>query len=296
VKTADVGSHVSATCILCGRPVQDALVCAADALSLSQSLQIASGHAEDAEAVLTRQARYGAGGSGGSGDRLPGNLNAAERYGAIENTVGTWARHVVEERGMELPARLPKVGPVCAVIDCGHGSCLGIQLRRPPRGLAQAANWLSTQTEWLRRQPEAQEAFSELEDACNDLARLVDRPADKQLVGVCDCGKVLYAAEGRAKIQCPAPTCELKWDVEVSRDILRQHLGDKLVTISEAAHLMAYLDGDRTQDNLRKLIAARVKSGQVIAHGEDREGEPTYRFGEVAAILAAIPRRERKAA
>lgn len=280
-------------CVRCGRPTADGYACSPCGHILAQSLQDASGHAEDAEAVLARQTRYSAGGRGGSDEPLPVDLTAAARYRVIENTIGTWARHVVEERGTELPSRLPKQGPVCERIDCGHGSCLGIALRRPPRTLPAAANWLATQIEWLRKRPEADEAFAELGDACADLARLVDRPADKELVGVCDCGKVLYAPIGRGVVQCPMPLCKLVWNVDESRAILRRHLDDKLVTAAEAAHLGQYLDTDRTQEQIRRLVNKWAERGQIEAHSAI-DGDAVYRFGEIFERLATTQRRQRR--
>lgn len=262
-------------CAQCGRELADALVCGPCASALAQTLQIASGHAEDAEAVIARQVRYSAGGSGGSDEPMPVDLTAATRFGAVENTFGTWARDLSESTGEPIPA------PVWPQLNVA----------------AIAAAFLARHVDLIRTGPAAAEAFDELHDACTQLARLVDRPADKELVGVCDCGKVLYAAAGRTLVVCPMPTCKLPWNVAESRDILRRHLGDKLVTVPEAARLAAYLDSDRTQDNIRKLIAARVRSGLLVPHGGiEVEGaiEPTYRFSEVAALLADIPRRNRE--
>jgi hypothetical protein len=300
---------VAATCVRCGAPT-DAAVCRPEARTLAVELLTAAGHAEDAEAVITKQARYGTGGGGGNEEPMPVDLTAAGRLGAVESTVGTWARHVCETRGTELPARRPLLGPVCAE-PCEHLSCERIQYRRPPSGLAQAAGWLATQIEWLRKRPEAGEAFADLHDACEQLARLVDRPPDKRLVGVCDCGRVLYAPVGRTAIRCPKP-CGAEWNVDDGQDILMRHLDDKLLTAGEAARLAAYLDADRTQEQIRKLIAAFARRSLLIAHGyvmrdptdaelrDDPEAGPvtvpTYRFGDIREQLARTPRRNREGA
>jgi len=286
---------LSAECTRCGRPT-DGTVCHPEASALADALGIAAGHAEDAETVIARQARYGGGSRGGSDEPLPVDLTASARLDAVENTIGTWARHVVDARGTELPARRPRLGPTCERIDCGHGSCLAIALRRPPRTLAAAAGWLSTQVEWLRHRPEAGEAFDELHDACTQLARLVDRPPDRDLVGMCDCGKVLYAAHGRTLIQCPQPRCKLVWHVERSRDILRRALDDKLFTAAEAARLLVHLDdGDRGTEQIRKLINKWAERGRITADGEIG-GEPVYRFGDLGERLAGATRRTARVA
>lgn len=316
------------TCACCAKPLADgSVVCRADGLSLAVRLREAAGHAEDAWTVIARQTRYGGGGgarkaeaepeANGHTNRrnpvvafgwqasverpkagalrpepVPVDLSAAERLAEVTNVITTWARHVCEERETELPARRPMLGPAC--VDCLHVSCAGVRRRLPPSELGEAAAWLATQVEWLRMRPEAREAFDELEDACRMLRGLVDRPAERLLVGMCDCGKVLYAPPGRREIQCPEETCQLPWHVERSRDILMRHLNGTVVTAAEGARLAAYLS-DRTQDAIRKLIASRARTGQLAAHGRLDE-EPAYRFGEITSMLAAIPRRHREGA
>lgn len=321
------------TCACCGKPLADGgAVCHADALSLAQTLREAAGHAEDAPTVVARLTRYGGVGGGARkpepestavtaanrrnpvaafgwaasverprtsaliAEPMPYDEGASERLADITNTVTTWARHVCEERGTELPARRPLLGPLCILGagDCGHASCAGVRRRLPPSALSEAAAWLATQVDWLRARPEAREAFDELADACRMLRGLVDRPAERLLVGVCDCNAVLYAAPGRQIVKCPTPKCELEWHVERSRDILMRHLNGTLVTAAEGARLAAYLS-DRTQDAIRKLIASRARTGQLAMRGL-LSGEAAYRFGEITSMLAAIPRRHREGA
>lgn len=284
---------MSAPCVRCGQPMPDvAFVCRPEASALAQRLREAFGHLEDAEAVITRQVRYGAGSRGGS-DEAPGpDLAAAARLARIENTIGTWTRHVLEERQTTIPAWTLTVGPSCAQGWCGHASCREIRYQPRPSELAHACAWLASEVEtWLRMRPEADQAFAELESACDDLARLVDRPAETELVGMCDCGRTLYAVEGRTVIRCPQITCRLLWNVAESRDILRRALDAKAVTAGHAARLAQYLDTDRTQEQIRKLINSWSSRGQLLAEGETEDGEPTFRFGDVAERLARTPRR-----
>lgn len=316
---------MTTTCVRCARTMPDpGPICHADALSLSVSLREAAGHAEDAWTVLARQTRYGAGGRGGFSEPLPVDLTASATMTAANNTIGTWARIVLEESTAQPPGPWrPTAGPLCPPRRpgdeprrgnrCDHASCAAIRDRTPPAALAEACAWLAQQTAWLRRHPAADEAFRELHDACAQLARLVDSPPAKDLVGMCDCGKVLYAAPGRSVVTCPEKTCQLRWEVTKSRDILMRHLDGRLVTAGEAARLAAYLDGDRTQEQIRALITGWAKRGLILAHGhvwrDPTEAElkadppvtgqvavPTFRFGEVRDRLAATPRRNREGA
>lgn len=288
---------MTATCVRCGRGLPDGgLVCHAEAQELSDALRAAAGYAEDASTLSVRAARYQAGGRGGSGDSPLPDLTRADRYDRAANAITGWARIAVEETGRR-PRWRPAIGPLCPPtgIRCDHGSCEAIRRRTAPDPVALAAAWLAQQTGWLRTHPAAGEAFDELHAACDDLARLVDVPPDRDLVGMCDCGKVLYAVRGRTTVQCPVPTCKLTWDVERSREILRQALDGKLVTAAEAARLGQYLDTDRTQEQIRKLVAKWAQRGHLLAHGE-LQAEPAYRFGDVADRLARTPRRAGRAA
>lgn len=288
-------------CVICGRPLSDqAYACPVDALSLAETLQTAAGHAEDAETVLSRQARYGGGSRGGSSDGLTYDATKTAKYDRVRNTVGTWVDDIRGTLDEDIPAWRPLVGALCpptGTSRCGHGSCDQLRHDHRPGELARDLLWLAGKTGWLRKRQEADQAFRELTDACEELARLVDRPPDKVLFGQCDCGKVLYAATDKIQVRCPVQTCRQVWHVERSREILRAALDSRLVTAQEAARLGQYLDSDRTQDNIRKLIDGRVKSGRLVAHGEveTEDGpEPTYRFGEISLMLATIPKRERR--
>lgn len=285
------------TCAICAKPLADgATACTTCARNLAQALQAAAGHAEDAWTVIARQARYGT--SGGARaepelgeiaeDRarnavkefawaasierplagalrpepLPIALGAADDFHAVENTLTTWARDMDSDADT----------------------------------LAGAAVWLAEHVELLRHHEAAAEAFDELEDACHQLERLVDRPgSDRRLVGVCDCGAILYARHGQTVIQCGERTCGASWDVERSREILLRHLDGQLLTAAETARMAAYLDPGRTTEQIRMLIASWAKRGQVAVRGEIG-GAPTYRFGEIRARLAETPRRQRDGA
>jgi hypothetical protein len=287
---------MSAQCVRCGRAVpDDGFVCHTEAQELAEALQVAAGHAEDAATLNVRAARYTAGGRGGSGDAQLPDLTRSARYDRAANAITGWARIAVEETGRR-PKWRTAIGPLCPPtgIRCDHDSCEAIRRRTPPDPVALAAAWLAQQTGWLRRHPAAGEAFAELHTAAADLARLVDVPPDRDLVGMCDCGRVLYAERDVQVIRCPEPTCKLRWNVDESREILRRALRDKLVDAADAARLAAHWD-ERTSEQIRKLINAWTSRGQLVAHGWLGD-EPVYRFGDVVDRLARTPKRERRAA
>jgi hypothetical protein len=287
---------VTVQCVRCGSPLADgAYVCHDEAHNLAGALLAAAGHAEDASTLSERGARPGASSRGGGDTPLP-DLTRSARYAHAAAAITRWARVVSEETGRR-PRWRAAIGPLCPPNGrrCEHGSCEAIRRRTPPADVSLAAAWLAQQTGWLRKHPAAGEAFAQLHAACTTLARLIDVPPDKELVGMCDCGRVLYGRRDQVFVTCPVTTCKLRWNVAESRDILRDALDGKLVTAAEAARFGQYLDTDRTQEQIRKLINTWSSRGQIVAHGEI-EGEPTFRFGDVSERLARTPRRAARAA
>jgi len=304
---------VTAQCVRCGAPT-DAAACHQCALRLAQTLREAAGHAEDAWTVVARLTRYG-GAAGGAraaepeavtvtpanrrnpvlafgwaasverpkagaliAEPMPFDPDAADRLHAITSTIGTWARDLGTD-ATDLPG---------------------------------AARWLAEHVDWLRRGPAAAEAFKELHDACADLRRLVDSPATDRLVGVCDCGRVLYAMPWHTAVECPPP-CGARWAVSDGLDILRKHIDDRLFTAAEAAPLAVRLvSEERSTEQVRKLINKWGERGELTAKSHVwREPnaaelkkhpdhpmvqEPLYRFGDIADRLARTPRRNREGA
>lgn len=302
---------MSNPCVRCGRPT-DATICRPEARALADQLLVAAGHAEDAEAVLTGQVRYSGGTRGGSGEDPMPNLGASVRLGRVNTAVRLWIEDLRD--GRPLPPWRRVAGPPCQTgTRCPHASCAAVRVINPPSALAQGLSWLSGQMEALRKHPAADEAFTSLHAACERLAVLVDRPADNHhLVGVCNCGKILYAPWDWTVIRCRDRTCGAVWSLADGQDILMRHLDDKLMTGGEASRLAAYLDTSRTQDNIRKLIDRWAGRSLLVAHGyvmrEPTDAElkddpdagpvavPTYRFGDIREQLAQTPRRHREGA
>lgn len=307
---------MTAPCARCGRPT-DATICHPEARELADQLHTAAGHAEDAQAVITRQVRYGTSGPRAGEERpLPPNLAASRRLAAAAHTAETW----LTQLGAEPEPWRVMAGPLCPPRRpgdeprrgnrCTHTSCAAIRDRTPPSALAEALQHLARHTDQLRQLPDAGDAYTALERTCQDLARLVDRPADKDLVGMCDCGKVLYARDDQAFVKCPERTCQLVWNVDKSRDILRNALREKLFTASECARWAAFWT-DRTQPQIRALITtwtrpdrARLAGRGWISNddytGAEDDDQPTgwalYLLGDVLDLLAQTPRRHREGA
>lgn len=192
---------------------------------------------------------------------LPVDLNASSRAAVAFNHVTTWTRLVEEERGLRSPG----------VYGSEHPAAV-------------AAAWLLEQLQWIRHQPFADEAFDQLKAAGAVIKRIVDRPPDEDLVGVCDCGLYLYARRGKAEVEC---RCGLRWRVQSSRDTLMEALRDRLVTVAEAATLGVMAFPDLQREKVRKLVQSWVRPdrpnhllGQLTVDG------PVYPFGEILDRLS----------
>jgi hypothetical protein len=187
---------------------------------------------------------------------LPVELNASERAAVAFTAVTTWARTVEDDRG----APIPDVQPG------GHPAAV-------------AARYLLEQLPWLRHQPFAAEAFDQLKAAGAVIQRIVDSPPEQEIVGICDCGEHLYAYKGAATVTCHG--CRLRWDVQTSRENLREALRGRLVTASEAGLFLAFfgITGDRRRS--AKTVTMWALRGLLVAHGRDLDGWPLFLFGEV---------------
>jgi hypothetical protein len=215
---------------------------------------------------------------------LPVSFDAARRHDDAVRVLMTWARYVHVQRGTQvavderchhdtcrLAADRLVIGPPCPDYD-----------RHP---LGDVARMLANSTEWLRYRPDADTAFTSISAACGTIQRVVDRPADRVVVGRCPCGTYLYAAAGAADARCDG--CGTTYDVAASRDGLRQDLEDRLLTAGQIATMAAYLGLTKSREAARKLINVWAARGRVVAHGLV-DGDPSYRFGEVLPLLLAV--------
>jgi len=187
---------------------------------------------------------------------LPVDLHAAHRHDAAANTMTTWARHVLEERGEVIPS--------------GH--------EHPLRALA---HYLTASLDWLAHRPEAEEAYDDLEQACRAIVDVIDRHEPGELVGLCPCETFLYARTGAESTKCRR--CNTSYAVTASREQMHQDLRDRPVTASEAARLAVYLDVIPDAGRLRKLIWDWCDRGHIEAVAPDPryKGPPRYLLGHV---------------
>ena len=293
----------------CGRPAPDATLCPKCAQNLQDTITDIRHHWCDLDTIRTRQTRYGRGGGRPAETPLP--IDA--RFAGLEwtyrrdknhpdnpecglweatipagtalletarNTIGTWARVLIEDQP-------PVGGPLCDQPWCLHVSCNRIRRRTPPRdNIPSACNYLLRNADPIRTADYAAELADELSDLCEQLRRMIDRPADKWFAGPCDtCRRDLYARTGMITVICP--DCENTYDVDARRAWLLQQAEDRLANASLLARSVSWLGA-------QPLTAERVRQwagrGRIMAKGHETIGGrmlPTYRIGDALDLLAA---------
>jgi hypothetical protein len=143
----------------------------------------------------------------------------------------------------------------------------------------EAATFLLGQLDWIAHQQFADEANEQLRAAGAVIRRIVDAPAEQEVVGCCDCqAPTCTPARARATVTCE--DCKACGRGEERAPICRRQLRGYLMTPSEAAGMLAFfgLAGDRNR--CRKTIVMWAQRGRIQPHGEV-DGGPAYRFGEI---------------
>jgi hypothetical protein len=153
-----------------------------------------------------------------------------------------------------------------------------------------ALRYLADHTWWLAHHPEAVQAYEELEKALGILETAIDLPTPTSYAGPCDvCRKDLYAKPDSETVECKA--CNLIYDMEARREWLLQSLEDRLERSTDIARaLTAY-----GRELRRKRIDVWASRGILVAHSQDRSGNPLYRIGDVMRLLDTMPDDTRKA-
>lgn len=300
-------------CVRCTRPDPTlGVVCATCAAKVLKQLMQLADLVTEIDTTVARQARSGPPTVGGvtADPPEPANRAARDAAWAAGNTIVVWMVEVARLRGTPLPGREPlqraPIGPLCRVATpkrwevrqgCGHQSCDTIRGVRPTstmppptHPIARAARWLAEQIDWLRHRQDADEAFAELVYAAAAVRRAVDTNSPRWYAGPCGgeqedgepCPADLYGHVGAEILRCG--TCG-SWTYAADR---RAWLLDKAEDVLGTA---AQLAAAATSLGYENVTSARVRGyahrGRIVAHGMDEWARPTYRFGDLLAILDA---------
>jgi hypothetical protein len=279
----------ASTCLRCGRPTPDGVVCVAETAKASAQLAEIRDMLPAARDIATGQARHGSGGgSGKPGSRLPFDLGATARLDAIQNELTTWARHIAGERGSQFAST-------------------AFEGRGAPDPLAEACSWLGGQMEWLRHRDEVDEFLTDVDAAARVMRGLVRGPSEQRYLGPCGAP---YWCDGLAPSRAAEPQCGAEI-VHVGHqmdachgDVYGRAGGDKGTCRTCGAHVdqgerRVWLDDVRrdwlfTAKDIADAYQLNVKTirswhnrGQLAAHGHDPDGAALHKIGEVLDLAAA---------
>jgi hypothetical protein len=259
-------------CDLCGRPLPDqGYVCSKCAEVVGVDLARIVDLAPEVETTVAKLARVGTQLGGGSKERpLPFDAQAADRADALKNTLSTWARHVAESIGVQIPPKQP-----------GE---LGAQL---------AARFLGERLNWIRHHQEAAECFGDLSRVARQLEAIVGRPPNLRYRGPCWadlgdvdevgdpllCQEILYIRPGAAVAKCRE--CGAEYDAADRREWLLKEARSTLAHAALIASSLTALDMAVAVGT----IYSWANRGRIVDHGTDQFGRPLYRVGDAIDLL-----------
>ncbi|WP_405164730.1 DUF1922 domain-containing protein [Nocardia sp. NBC_01499] len=117
--------------------------------------------------------------------------------------------------------------------------------------------------------------------AAVDAARaIIDRPAERLCIGLCDCGTRLYATDGQSTVRCLG--CDREHSVMERRVDMLSQARDMVGTATELARILPWFSGKPVTANAIRQWAARGKlTGRHVG------GEIVYRIGDVLRVHEA---------
>ncbi|WP_026923303.1 hypothetical protein [Glycomyces arizonensis] len=253
------------TCRRCARPVADGAHCCTPCVhQTEENLDSIAEDVDDLDVTLTRQDRVTAPGSGRHATDeapLPINLRASDVGHRLRNTLTTWARVIIDERGFQ----------------------------EPDDDLAEIARFIRGVTGWIARQEWGPECFDDIGRVAVDLARAIDTPPPMIALGTCDaddCDGELRAHPEAPWTKCPA--CRTAYDVAKRRDQLLARADQRRFGAARLARILTAL-GDRYPDGRliirpEKWITNRVQWGKLRPVDRDQRGRPLYRLGDARRL------------
>lgn len=266
------------TCVACSRPMADQAYactgCTSRATGQLQTIADMTPAARDVAHGLSRRAA-GAGSSGKPGSRLPLDLGATSKLDAVQASLGSWVRHVLEERGS--PAERVGSDPI-----------------------VHAAWYLQAQLEWWRHRPEVDEFLADVAAAARVVAGIARGPVAHRYLGPCGapihgscdnpygsdtgacatcdvCEGDVYGREGASSGRCRSCGAEVS-------TAERQAWLDAEVR-SRAFRASEIQDAYGINANLIRQWATPARD-LVQVHGHDLQGRAMYLLSQVLDVAA----------
>lgn len=258
----------------CGVPTRDgAWLCDACEKRFTDTLADLAQLDDEIVTTMTRQtAAVITGGARSATTPLPWHEKAATARRTLHGLLATWVRFCDEEHVR---------GPAADF---------------PADTIPAMAAWLTERVHGLTLLDIGPEAMDEITDAAAECHRLVFWKRKNRLyLGPCRtpietedaepevCPGEVYADEGE-----PVGFCDLCGQgatVVVRRAELEKELDAYLATAAEIARLATYLGLDVKRDRVRKQVLYWHRHKRIVQRGEDADGSPMFRYGEVRGML-----------
>lgn len=235
----------------------------------------------------------------------PIDWSAADLASAAVNTLGTWARHLAEARGVELPTTivLPAIVEVCRIVTVRRNRWRiteeVVELRPEQRGALDPVPWLLDNIDAIRLDEAAGEIHRDVTALIARVERAIDRRAPEVYAGPCNspdvrvsvhgdtlrpeagiCGADLYGRLGQAVVTCDV--CGAEYDVAERRAWLLKQVCDVWARPQVIADALDSLALPVKRKTIDKWASRGVLSPAVVD-----EGRPYYRVGDVIALVQA---------
>lgn len=251
---------MNATCPVCLRDQDAGLLCHACTSALERDLGDVPAIVAELDVTLSKQARIGSGGSAGlARERMPMHEGARLAGDYLQNTLTTWARDVSGERWHP---------------DDAFNATTG------------AAALLLLRIKDVRSHAAVVELVDEVTDAIRQARHAVDRPADRQYLGVClsefegvTCTEEIWARPGADEVTCKV--CGITHEVAERRAWLLNKAKDMIVTPLDASKYLGEI-GHITVGHQR--IRNYLDRGRIPKR-PSADGALRFRLGDLLAVI-----------
>lgn len=234
---------------------------------------------------------------------LPINIDAAVTLSASRNTIVTWARHLAEQRGLELATMTAE--QVCGWLVTNIGS---IRMDEAAAEFYEAFKATHDLIAWTidRQDPDVYagrcdspdvhfDALPVIGPLCNPFVcshpscELIRAKLTVLTPRTATCGADLYGHIGDKTIDCP--TCGAVYQVESRKAQMLAGVLDQIAPTAIIANALTGLLRPVTPSVVRNMAAR----GQIMDHGPAPDGKSRlYRVGDVVDVLHAREEREQR--
>lgn len=150
----------------------------------------------------------------------------------------------------------------------------------PADDLVSLSRWLMWRVDGLGLSDLGSDAVSELTRAIGKCRMVIDRPAERQYSGPCECGRDLYHRPGAKLTKCPA--CEREYNIEELLEWMRAGVMGRLVTAREGSTLLGRFDLSTAQGTIDKWHERK----RIVDHGSNAEGHRVYLIDDLFKLAA----------